>query len=710
MKHQHREAMGAETAGAGSAAIAIQNRPMRTLKWLLPFLAVFLPIVLISVYAYSISSESVRTLIQTEHDSATGNIAQLLMEDMKDGINLVSAVASVQGTVEAVRKRDIFAINARLKAVTVSYPQVDRAYVTFPDGVIWAEHPVFGMLRQGADLSPMEWYRTTSKDWKPSISGVYRRATEDRAPAIAFAAPVKDEQGTVLAILVFEYPTLQITQWLQNISLSHDGYLVVVDHNGSLVAHPTMDPEDSLYRGYADVPAVQKALSGSFYTTEYTDPLSGEEVIATFLPFRVGKNLWTIVAQQPVATSFAQLNHVKASIALVGGVMTLFTLVMVVAVARIDARKVRLNQMLHRTNVQLREIASIVHFSHDAIVGLRLDGTITSWNDSAERMYGYTAKEMIGRSIAFIVPEDKRTELNTLLQNLQQRTGVQTLETERVRKDGARVPVSVTISPVNDGDETVVAASSIERDVTERREIERMKSDFISFVSHQLKAPVTAMRWLLEEILDGDFGQISPELTEVVRDLQSINADNHHLISDILNISRIERGVITVDLSPVPLHEVAEHALRDYRMAIAKAGLYLRIEEPPEQIIALADKEKMAEAVGNAVSNAIKHTTRGGITIRMFAREGYGVMEVEDTGEGIPAELIGKLFTRDQILGGNARPDSSAGLGLYITKKFMELQNGEVSARSTLGKGSTFVYRIPLAKEGEDPDIEEKRV
>ena len=110
----------------------------------------------------------------------------------------------------------------------------------------------------------------------------------------------------------------------------------------------------------------------------------------------------------------------------------------------------------------------------------------------------------------------------------------------------------------------------------------------------------------------------------------------------------------------------------------------------------MGDKDKFAEAVSNAVSNSINHTKQGGITVKAYEQDGYGVIDVSDTGEGMSPETIAKLFTRDQIHGASASPESSAGLGLYIAKSFMELQKGDVSATAEIGKGSTFRYRVPL--------------
>ncbi|PIR52985.1 hypothetical protein COU76_03725 [Candidatus Peregrinibacteria bacterium CG10_big_fil_rev_8_21_14_0_10_49_10] len=681
---------------SGNTSSSSVHKRQNTLKWFLPFLASFLPIVLISVYSYRIASGSVKELLRTEHVSATGNLSQLIAEDLKEGMNLVGAISSVPGTVDAMRRRDSLAMRSRLKAVTVAYPEVDRAYVTYPDGLLWEEHPQASVSLKGLDLSRSDWYAHVSKNWKPYISGIYRRSTRDK-PAITIASPITDTDGSVIGILVFEYPTTQIVQWLRNISLSHEGYLMVVDQNGTLVAHPDSKPSDPLYKSFGDVEPVQQALHGQFTMGEYTDPLYQIKMVATFQPIAVGKSLWVVIAQQPVDAAYAELRHVTFNIGLVGSVMTILTLIMVIVVARIDAKNISLNTQLQEKNIQLKELASIVSHSSDAIVGLTLEGIVTNWNKSAEAMYGYSEKEMVGQSAAILEPAEHQGQLRGCLKKIKSGEHIDEFETTRVKKDGTTFPISCALSYVDDGDQTAVAASSIDRNITQQKEIEQMKSDFISFVSHQLKAPVTAMRWMIESILDGDYGDVSPELTDAMHEMQSVNASNYHLIIDILNVSRIDRGVIEVGLIPTPLQEIANLAARDYFVAAEKAGLVLSVDTPSEEILVLSDKEKMAEAVSNAISNALKHTKQGGITLHLKKEAGYGVIEVEDTGEGMPPEIVQKLFTRDKILGGNTNAEKSSGLGLYIARKFTELQGGEISVRSTLGKGSTFIYRLPLA-------------
>lgn len=231
----------------------------------------------------------------------------------------------------------------------------------------------------------------------------------------------------------------------------------------------------------------------------------------------------------------------------------------------------------------------------------------------------------------------------------------------------------------------------------------RTLQDITSFVSHQLRAPVTAMRWSIEGMLDGDYGPVTDQLKEPLNELHTVAIQNGELINDILNVSRIDRGVIEVKTEPVKLAEIAERALRDYRVAVEKAGLSLRLEGMDLPAVVMADKEKMAESVTNAISNAIKHTKKGGITVRLRADDRFGYIDVSDTGEGMTPEIMANLFSRTGVKGANTNSAQSTGLGLYIARNFMQLQKGDIVVSSEPGKGSTFTYAVPLAPSPEGP-------
>ncbi|MBT4119664.1 MAG: sensor histidine kinase [Candidatus Peribacter sp.] len=549
------------------------------LKWSVPFLAAFMPIILLSVYSFQVSSNSVKLLVEEENISASGNLAQLIVQDIKQNVRLAHAIASIPGTTKAVQGHDEVALRTRLKAIMVSNPQVHRAFVVDTEGVLWSEFPT-AIDAYGADLSDLGWFRSVKEKNMPYISGLYIRPQFPDDPVVAIAVPILTK-GEFLGVLVFEYRVAHLSRWLSNVRLGIRGHMLLLDQHGSLIAHPTIAVGKILVKDYIGIEAIDRAHKGELHTSEYIEPTTKEEMIATFLPISVGGNKWVVVAQQPKVEAFALLNEVKKNLGIAGGVLTFFTLIMVIALARMGGRIVKLNQELGNKNQALK--------------------------------------------------------------------------------------------------------------------------DFTSIVSHQLKAPITAMRWNIEMILDGDYGEISADLREIMEDLHEVNISNYHLVMEILNVSRLDRGVVEVKLTPLPLAEIAQRAVRDYKEAAKRAGLYLKVEGEVETFV-MTDLEKTAESITNAISNAIKYTKKGGITVTLSDKNGMGTIEVADTGDGMDSEMIEKLFSRTGVKKSNTGAESSSGLGLFIAKKFMKMQGGDVTVSSEVSKGTTFTYTLPLASQ---KDIDE---
>lgn len=564
------------------------------LLWLLPFFAVFLPIVLLSIYSLQIAGESVRSVVESQNRRAAENLSQRITQDVLRNVELAHAVASLEGTIAAIEQNDLFVLRTRLKAVTVSHPEVYRAFLVNTGGILVSEFPTatgsYDTHLLQTDLSGEDWFQAVSKTGKPAISGLYVRPEFPAEPVIEIAVPSRDNDRD-LGVLVFEYRIMEITKWLRSTETGNRGSMYVLDHHGNLVTHPYGTQKELADVAYGDAEPVRSAMDGVLQTTEYPDPLSGEMMIATFMPVSVGAHTWVVVAQQSRDEAFSLLNQLKRNLGFAGIILTLFTLAMVVALARISARNIRLNQDLEFKNQSLK--------------------------------------------------------------------------------------------------------------------------DFTSIVSHQLKAPITAMRWNIEAVLDGDYGAISPELHTLMEELHAVNISNYRLIMDILNVSRLDRGVVAVELKPVKLKDIAERAIRDYVPAAERAGLYLRVEETQTDIMVNADLEKAAECITNSISNALKHTKAGGITVVLSAKEGKGLVQVTDTGEGMPPEILQNLFSRDGIRKSNTGAESSSGLGLYIARQFMQLQGGDIEATAVSGQGSTFTYTLNLAtatteNSGEALNKEEK--
>ena len=369
------------------------------------------------------------------------------------------------------------------------------------------------------------------------------------------------------------------------------------------------------------------------------------------------------------------------------------------------------------TEIKLAEenrsrLASIVEFSQDAIFGKTLDGVITSWNHGAERMYGYTEREAVGRPVTFLVPPGQEGEIGPILEKLRRGERISPFETVRIRKNGALLQVLLTISPVRDASGQTVEASVIARDITEQkrneqalREAARRKDEFLAMLGHELRNPLAPIRNCLHVLA-------KPEATPEQRDKAKATIGrqvNHltRLVDDLLDISRISQGKVLLRRQRLDLTDLVRTAVEDQRGSIDAAGLSLSFEVPSRSLWVEGDSTRLAQALGNVLHNAVKFTERGGaiaVSLREAPGGGAARIAVRDTGIGIEPELLERLFEPfHQAETGLDRARGGLGLGLALVKKLVELHGGRVEAVSGgRGQGTEMSLELPLEPQREE--------
>jgi len=367
--------------------------------------------------------------------------------------------------------------------------------------------------------------------------------------------------------------------------------------------------------------------------------------------------------------------------------------------------KIAIEVALYRKEMErkLREsekkYRSVVDAAVDAIFTIDIDGNVVFWNRASEALFGQTSEATIGKPFTRLLSESisgmVRQEMRRIFSGGHSDIVGKTLEASGIRKDGSTFPVEFTLTAwkIHEG----VFFTIIARDITERKKIEQMKSDFVSLVSHQLKTPVAGIMGCIDNMLMGLTGEITDKQKEYLNIMRDISSRNLRIISNLLNVSRIERGIVSVNLQAQSLDEAVEIALKGYRDAMGKKGLKLVIQKPQEDILVLADRDKLVEALINSVENAVKFTDAGTITVRMKKHETSALVEIQDTGPGLTEEMKQMVFKKDRMFTGEPSIKEGCGLGLYTAMEFMKLQQGTISVQSDPGKGCTFVFRIPLA-------------
>ena len=372
-------------------------------------------------------------------------------------------------------------------------------------------------------------------------------------------------------------------------------------------------------------------------------------------------------------------------------------------------------------DVTRARLAAIVDSSDDAIVSKTLGGVITTWNRAAERMFGYSAAEAIGRHITLIIPTERHAEEDDVMARIRRGEIVDHFETVRQRKDGRRLIISLTVSPIRDASGTIVGASKIARDVTELKRVvverallleeaqaaNRAKDDFLAMFGHELRNPLAAIAGAAEVL------GLAQSLHDTARPREIIRRQIIHLkrlIDDLLDAARVRAGKIVLDRRPVNLAEAVEQALSVAR-GVAGGGRHV-LETQLDAVGVDGDPVRLDQIILNVLSNAMKYTPAGRrIRVQTYAEDRWAILRVEDEGVGIAQNMLPLIFglfiqadrTVDRAQGG-------LGIGLTLVRTLVELHGGTVTAESPgVGLGSVFTVRLPRIELLEHIDADKPR-
>ena len=357
-----------------------------------------------------------------------------------------------------------------------------------------------------------------------------------------------------------------------------------------------------------------------------------------------------------------------------------------------------------------RTLAAIVESSNDAIISKSLDGIIQSWNAAAEQLFGFTSEQAVGQHISIVIPPERIAEEDHIIAQLKAGQRIEHFETERVRSDGGRIFVSLTISPIKDESGNVVGASKIVRDISERKkltddlqrlatnlsEADRRKNEFMATLAHELRNPLAPLSNMVEVLkrTDGDRetltrarGTIERQVGQMIR-----------LVDDLLDLNRITHDRLELRKSEIELSTVIQQAIEVARPLIDSAHHDLRVALPGEPVYLNADPARLAQVFGNLLNNSSRYTKPGGtISIEAQAFGDEVVVKVKDSGAGIPRDKLASIFDMfTQVDRTPERSQGGLGIGLTLVKRMVEMHGGSVEALSAgEGFGSEFVVRLP---------------
>lgn len=338
-------------------------------------------------------------------------------------------------------------------------------------------------------------------------------------------------------------------------------------------------------------------------------------------------------------------------------------------------------------------LAAIIESSNDAIVGKGLDSVVTSWNKSAEEMFGYKAEEIIGQSIMKIIPQERQHEELNIITKIKNGERVEHFETQRLTKDHRLLDLSITVSPIKNQQGQIIGASKIARDISEKKQEEARKNDFIAMVSHELKTPLTSMRAYVQLLLAkekeaGDNFRTSV-LTRAGVQAKKMSA----MINDFLSLARLEEGKISLKFEEFSLKQVIDETVLDAQFL--STNHHIQVSDC-DNITINADRDKIGQVLMNLVSNAIKYSPKGGDIVIDCKKVGNRVkISVTDHGIGISEKDQKKLFDRFyRVQNERVKTVSGFGIGLYLVSEILKHHDSKIDVESEEGKGSTFYFTL----------------
>lgn len=375
-------------------------------------------------------------------------------------------------------------------------------------------------------------------------------------------------------------------------------------------------------------------------------------------------------------------------------------------------------------------LAAIIESSEDAIIAKDLDGRITSWNRAAERMFGYIAAEAIGRPISLIIPRDRLDEEKRIIQAVSSGKKVEHFETVRISKNGAAIPISLTISPIRDSSGKVVGASKIARDITRQKEAEaqalahtahleemvakrtaeldqalqkerelgQLKSRFVSMASHEFRTPLSAIKLSVSLIAKYAEPYGDTHIPKHIARIKNSVNDLSGILGDFLSLEKLESGKLNLSPAEFDLPEFCRETATEIQM-LCKPGQRISYEHTGAQTIVLLDQQLLKNCLHNLLSNAIKYSGENTlISIGSVINDNLCSLTVQDQGIGIPEADQPHMFSAF-FRAGNTGNIQGTGLGLNIVARYAGLMNGAVSFKSKAGIGTTFTVSCPARLE-----------
>jgi PAS domain S-box-containing protein len=351
-----------------------------------------------------------------------------------------------------------------------------------------------------------------------------------------------------------------------------------------------------------------------------------------------------------------------------------------------------------------RRFEAIVESSDDAIISKTLEGLITSWNPAAERLFGYRAEEILGRSISVLMPPERHDDMEAILGRIRRGERVDHYETVRISKDGRYIDVSLSVSPIKDDAGRIVGAAKIARDISGRKRAEaererllreaqqgmQLRDIFLSVAGHELRTPLNTLKLQLFNL-----GRMltSPQHTAAVAKAER-EVDRLAALTDrLLDVARMAAGGFSMEPAPMNLLELVHEIVARMAQDASSAGCRIEVS-PSAPVVGTWDRASIDQVATNLLSNAIKFGGGEPIEVRVERLVGAARVRVRDYGLGVAEEDRERIFGRFER-GVSERSFGGLGLGLWIARQIVTAHGGRIGVLPVEGPGAEFFFELP---------------
>ena len=509
----------------------------------------------------------------------------------------------------------------------------------------------------------------------------------EAGPLIRISAPVK-EDGQVVAVIVSEVDLFLVWEIVRRTSVE-DGKVYIVDGFGTIIADPDLERsrsgENLRYREIVDLLVQGESLvNSSRYVNE-----NGKEVLAhgMLIP-SVG---WGVIVEQDAQKALEQRNQTLLFAVIFSAIGLVLILLLLVGTLRL----IRTARTLRKERDQT---SAIVASLGDGLIMYSPEKKIIFLNPKAQEMLWISSKQVLGKSL-----KNKNAFNTSLLQNFYNISTLplQSWKTkEFTTETPKKIVLEITHIVLREPKGKNLGSMRVLHDITKEKEIEAIKSEFVSLASHQLRTPISGIKWSLDMLLKGEYGKLDGRQRKVVGETLHASGRMISVVNDLLDVSRIEEGRFGYRFSLQSLEDLVNKLVKRFSQQMQKKKLQLSHEKPESPLPKVSiDSEKMEMALQNIMDNAIKYTVeRGKIKIYFEKSSTHLTFFIEDTGIGIPKDQQSRVFDKF-FRASNAikLQTTGSGLGLFIAKSITEAHGGTIGFVSKENKGSTFHVSLPIS-------------